>query len=197
MKKEEIIKSIEKIEKISEELVQTKEEIKDEQLERYFCKLEKTRMDMYDAARQRNLWLKFMDKKEPEFIDNEYKAEVENEILKIYIPEKIPTIKNGANYTQKRIMQNVSRVVRKYEELFYDKFTMVLIKIYDDGKIWDADNRNVKPIHDGLIYGKIIRDDNIYCTCYMVQGYYSDKPHAEVYVLPADEITRVINQKMR
>ncbi|MCI9040090.1 MAG: hypothetical protein HFJ29_09680 [Clostridia bacterium] len=197
MKKEEIIKSIEKIEKISEELVQTKEEIKDEQLERYFCKLEKTRMDMYHAARQRNLWLKFMDKKEPEFIDNEYKAEVENEILKIYIPEKIPTIKNGANYTQKRIMQNVSRVVRKYEELFYDKFTMVLIKIYDDGKIWDADNRNVKPIHDGLIYGKIIRDDNIYCTCYMVQGYYSDKPHAEVYVLPADEITRVINQKMR
>lgn len=197
MKKEEIIKSIEKIEKISEELVQTKEEIKDEQLERYFCKLEKKRIDMYDAARQRNLWLKFMDKKEPEFIDNEYKAEVENEILKIYIPEKIPTIKNGANYTQKRIMQNVSRVVRKYEELFYDKFTMVLIKIYDDGKIWDADNRNVKPIHDGLIYGKIIRDDNIYCTCYMVQGYYSDKPHAEVYVLPADEITRMINQKLR
>ncbi len=197
MKKEEIIKSIEKIEKISEELVQTKEEIKDEQLERYFCKLEKTRMDMYDAARQRNLWLKFMDKKEPEFIDDEYKAEVENEVLKIYIPEKIPPIKNGANYTQKRIMQNVSRIVRKYEELFCDKFTMVLIKIYDDGKIWDADNRNVKPIHDGLIHGKVIRDDNIYCTCYMVQGYYSDKPHAEVYVLPADEITRMINQKLR
>ena len=197
MKKEEIIKSIEKIEKISEELVQTKEEIKDEQLERYFCKLEKKRMDMYDAARQRNLWLKFMDKKEPEFIDDEYKAEVENEVLKIYIPEKIPPIKNGANYTQKRIMQNVSRIVRKYEELFCDKFTMVLIKIYDDGKIWDADNRNVKPIHDGLIHGKVIRDDNIYCTCYMVQGYYSDKPHAEVYVLPADEITRMINQKLR
>lgn len=152
---------------------------------------------MYDAARQRNLWLKFMDKKEPEFIDDEYKAEVENEVLKIYIPEKIPPIKNGANYTQKRIMQNVSRIVRKYEELFCDKFTMVLIKIYDDGKIWDADNRNVKPIHDGLIHGKVIRDDNIYCTCYMVQGYYSDKPHAEVYVLPADEITRMINQKLR
>ena len=197
MKKEEIIKSIEKIEKISEEFVQTKEEIKDEQLERYFCKLEKTRMDMYDAAKQRNLWIEFMDDKGTEFIDDHYKAEVENEILKIYIPERIPPIKKGANYTQKRIMQNVSRIVRKYEELFYDKFTMVLIKIYDDGKIWDADNRNVKPIHDGLIHGKIIRDDNIYCTCYMVQGYYSDKPHAEVYVLSADEITRMINQKLR
>ena len=197
MKKEEIIKSIERIGKISEELVQTKEEIKDDQLERYFCKLEKTRMDMYDAAKQRNLWIEFMDDKGTEFIDDHYKAEVENEILKIYIPERIPPIKKGANYTQKRIMQNVSRIVRKYEELFYDKFTMVLIKIYDDGKIWDADNRNVKPIHDGLIHGKIIRDDNIYCTCYMVQGYYSDKPHAEVYVLPADEITRMINQKLR
>ena len=197
MKKEEIIKSIERIGKISEELVQTKEEIKDDQLERYFCKLEKTRMDMYDATRQRNLWIEFMDDKGTEFIDDYYEAEVESEILKIYIPERIPPIKKGANYTQKRIMQNVSRVARKYEELFYNKFTMVLIKIYNDGKIWDADNRNVKPIHDGLIHGKVIRDDNIYCTCYMVQGYYSDKPHAEVYVLPADEITRMINQKLR
>ncbi len=29
------------------------------------------------------------------------------------------------------------------------------------------------------------------------KGYYSDKPHAEVYVLPADEITKIINQKLR
>ncbi len=125
---------------------------------------------MYDAARQRNLWIEFMDDKGTEFIDDYYKAEVDNYILKIYIPERIPPIKKGTNYIQKQIMQNVSRVVRKYEELFYDKFTMILIKIYDDGKIWDVDNRNVKPIHDGLIHRRVIIDDNIYCTCYMVQG---------------------------
>ena len=36
MKKEEIIESIEKIKDISEKLLKTKEEIKDEELEKYF-----------------------------------------------------------------------------------------------------------------------------------------------------------------
>ena len=74
---------------------------------------------------------------------------------------------------------------------------MTIIKIYDNTKIWDADNRNVKPIQDGLIHGKVIKDDNIYCSSYMVQGYYSDRPYAEVYVLPTDEITKIINKKIR
>lgn len=94
-------------------------------------------------------------------------------------------------------MYNISREVRQYQELFYDKCVMVIIKIYDDIKIWDTDNRNVKPIHDGLIHGRIIKDDNIYCSSYMVQGYYSDEPHTEVYVIAADEITNIINKKIR
>ena len=197
MKKEEIIESIEKIKDISEKLLKTKEEIKDEELEKYFYKLEKTRMDMYDAVRQRNMWLEFMDDKETAIIDYAYKAKVEDDILKIYIPEKIPSIKRGANYIQKQITYNVSKVTNKFKGMFYDKFVMVIIKIYDDMKIWDTDNRNVKPIHDGLIDGKVIKDDNIYCICYMVQGYHSDKPHTEVYVLSAEEITRIINKRIR
>ena len=189
MKKEEIIESIEKIKDISEKLLKAKEETKDEELEKYFYKLEKTRMDMYDAVIQRNMWLEFMDDKGTEFIDYDYKAKVEDDILKIYIPEKIPSIKRGANYIQKQITYNVSKVTNKFKGMFYDKFVMVIIKIYDDTKIWDTDNRNVKPIYDGLINGKVIKDDNIYCTCYMVQGYHSDKPHTEVYVLSAEEIT--------
>ena len=38
MKKEEIIESIEKIKDISEKLLKAKEEIKDEELEKYFYK---------------------------------------------------------------------------------------------------------------------------------------------------------------
>lgn len=197
MKKEEIIESIEKIKDISEKLLKTEEEIKDEELEKYFYKLEKTRMDMYDAVRQRNMWLEFMDDKGTEFIDYDYNAKLEDDILKIYIPEKIPSIKRGVNYIQKQITYNVSKVTNQYEGMFYDKFVMVIIKIYDDTKIWDTDNRNVKPIHDGLIDGKVIKDDNIYCTCYMVQGYHSDKPHTEVYVLSAEEIIRIINKRIR
>ncbi len=194
--KEEIIESIKKIEKISNELLQTKEEVKDEELERYFYRLEKTRMDMYDTVKQRNLWREFDDAETIDFIDEEYRVKLEDGILKIYIPETLPKIKQGVKYVQKRIMSNISWTVRKYEKLFYDKCVMVIIKIYDDAKIWDVDNRNVKPIHDGLIHGRIIKDDNIYCSCYMVQGYYSDKPHTEVYVVAAEKITSIIDKKL-
>lgn len=197
MMKEKIIKTIEKIGEATNKLLQTKEEITDEKLEEYFLKFEKNRMDMYDYVTQTNLWLDFMGEKGVKTINDKYKAVLEDDILKIYIPEKLPSIKKGINYVQKQITYNVSKVVKKYEGLFYDKFAMTIIKIYDDGKIWDADNRNVKPIQDGLIHGKVIRDDNIYCSCYMVQGYYSDKSHIEVYVIGADEITKIINQKLR
>ncbi len=102
MKKEEIIESIKKIEKISNEVVQTKEKIKDEELEKYFCKLEKVRMDMYEAVMQENLWREFIEDEVTEFIDYDYRTKVEDGILKINIPEKIPPIKKGANYTRKK-----------------------------------------------------------------------------------------------
>lgn len=102
MKKEEIIESIKKIEKISNELIQIKEKIKDEELERHFCKLEKVRMDMYDAVMQEDLWKDFIGDEVTDFIDYDYKAKLEDYILKIHIPEKIPPIKKGASYTRKK-----------------------------------------------------------------------------------------------
>ncbi len=101
MKREEIIESIKKIEKISNELLQAKEEVKDEELERYFYRLEKTRMDMYDAVMQENFWRDFMGDEVTEFIDYDYRAKLEDDILKLHIPEKIPPIKKGTNYTRK------------------------------------------------------------------------------------------------
>lgn len=113
MKREEIIESIKKIEKISNEVVQTKEKIKDEELERYFCKLEKERMDMYDAVMQENLWKDFMGDEVTDFIDYDYKAKLEDDILKIHIPEKIPPIKRGTNYTRKKNYQQYFKNSKK------------------------------------------------------------------------------------
>lgn len=56
---------------------------------------------MYDAVMQENLWRDFMGDEVTDFIDYDYKAKVEDDILKIYIPEKIPPIKKCANYTRK------------------------------------------------------------------------------------------------
>ena len=132
MKKDEIIKSIERIKELSSKLLQEKEEIKEDELERYFYKFEKIRMDMYDDVRQTNLWLDFMDVEGIEIIDSQYKSRLEDNILKIHIPEKVPSIKRGANYIQKQITYNVAKVVKQYEGLFYDNSVIAIIKIFDE-----------------------------------------------------------------
>ena len=83
MKKDEIIKSIERIKELSSKLLQEKEEIKEDELERYFYKFEKIRMDMYDDVRQTNLWLDFMDAEGIEIIDSQYKLVKHNYIRRL------------------------------------------------------------------------------------------------------------------
>lgn len=119
--------------------------------------------------------LDFTDK--IDLIDNRYKATVKNNVLCLYIPEKLPTLKNSSSYAHKQIILNIAEVTKPYEKLFFDKFVIVIIKIFDKVKVWDVDNRTVKPIQDGLVYGGIIKDDNLFNCSYMVQGFYSDSPH--------------------
>ena len=56
---QKILDSIGEIKQISNKLLKMKQEIKDEELERYFCKFEKARMNIYDAVEQKNLFIKF------------------------------------------------------------------------------------------------------------------------------------------
>ena len=91
---------------------------------------------------------------------------------------------------------NIAEITKQYDKLFFDKYVIVIIKIFEKRKVWDADNRTVKPIQDGLIHGGVIKDDNIFNCCYMVQGFYSDIPHIEVSVLEADKIINFIDSNL-
>ena len=170
MIKERIIKAISEIGDLSNMYLKNNKKREDEELEKFFCKFEQIRLDLYEGLRTENGFREYGEGKTINNVIYDYKAEFKNKILKIYIPERMPKINKGINYIQKQIMLNVARVVEKYKGVFYNKPIMVIVKIYDNIRIWDADNRNIKPIHDGLIYAKVIKDDNIYCTCYMVQN---------------------------
>ncbi len=163
------------------------------ELENFLYMLEKQRFEIYEQVRFYNK-LDFTDK--IGLIDNRYKATVKDSVLCLYIPEKLPTLKNNSSYAHKQIILNIAEVTNQYEKLFYDKFVIVVIKIFDKVKVWDTDNRTVKPIQDGLVYGGIIKDDNLFNCSYMVQGFYSDIPHIEVNVLKADKILKFIGKNL-
>lgn len=165
----------------------------DKKLERFLYALEKRRFEIYEQV-------KFLNDTYPEneihFINNEYKASLKDNVLSLYIPEKLPNLKNKSSYAHKQIILNIAEITKPYERLFYDRFVIVIVKIFEKRKVWDVDNRTIKPIQDGLIHGGVIRDDNLFNCCYMVQGFYSDIPHIEVSVLEADKIISFINNNL-
>lgn len=181
------------LQNLSESLSNVLEQPYNTDLEKFLYTLERQRFEIYEQIRFYNK-LDFTAK--IDFIDNRYKATVKNNVLYLYIPEKLPTLKNPSFYAHKQIILNIAEVTKQYEKLFFDKFVIVLIKIFDKMKVWDVDNRTVKPIQDGLVYGGIIKDDNLFNCSYMVQGFYSDIPHIEVNVLKADKILKFINKKL-
>ena len=181
------------LQNLSESLNNLLEKPYNKDLEKFLYMLEKQRFEIYEEVRFYNK-LDCTDK--IDLIDNKYKATVKNDVLCLYIPEKLPTLKNASSYAHKQIILNIAEVTKQYKKLFYDKFVIVIIKIFDKMKVWDVDNRTVKLIHDGLVYGRIIKDDNLFNCAYMVQGFYSYIRHIEVNVLKADKILKFINKNL-
>ena len=119
-----------------------------------------------------------------------YKTSYEDEILTITIPDKLPNLKYKPTYTQKIILKTIINSCKQYEGLFLDEFVVVFVKIFESTqKRWDADNRTIKPIQDGLVYAGVIRDDSIFNSCYMVRGTGTERDsYIEVRVAKADRI---------
>ena len=102
-------------------------------------------------------------------------------MLKIYVPEVMPSYKNLKTHNSKRILLNIAEVTKPFAEQFNGE-VFIYVRICDNILGWDVDNKYIKPIADGLILSKVIKDDNITKMSYAVKGEYSEIPHTEIYV---------------
>ena len=133
------------------------------------------------------------------YLNNRYKSTLENDILKIYIPEVIPKYKNINNYAYKNIMINVMEKTKEYKDLFNNELVFVFIKVVENQKNIDIDNKFIKPIVDGLVLSKVIADDNIANMFYGVIGTTDKKkhPYTEVYVFRGEKILKWIQNTIQ
>lgn len=152
----------------------------DLQLENFLRNFEKARYNILSEIKIYNKNVEFEYEK-IKTIDNEYKANLTDNILKIYVPEVMPSYKNLKTHTHKRILLNIAEITKKYENLFNNE-VCIYIKIFDNILGWDVDNKFIKPIADALILSKVIQDDNMTKMSYCVKGEFSDTPHTEIYV---------------
>lgn len=87
------------------------------QIENFLRNFEKTRYNILNEIKLYNKNVEFEYEK-LKTIDNEYKANFENGILKIYVPEVIPSYKNLKTHTHKRILLNVAEITKQYADIF-------------------------------------------------------------------------------
>lgn len=194
MQEDDFIEELKKLKSKMDFIINNKNLITSKHKETFLKELEKTRYNLFDNVKINN---KYVAEK-IEFINNNYKAEVKEGILKIRIPEVLPKFKNVSNFAYKNIMLNVSESCRIYENMFKDKLTFVLIIVHEKQDNMDIDNKYVKPIIDGLVISKIIQDDNINNMFYSVIGKNdTKKPYTEVFVMDADYLIEWIDSIKR
>lgn len=163
------------------------------QIERFLKSFEKSRYNILNEIKLYNSNVEYNYEK-IKTIDNEYSAELTDNILKIYIPEAMPSYKNLKTHAHKRILVNISEITKQFKNLF-DKQVCIYIKIFDNITTWDIDNRNIKPIADALISSEVIKDDNVNKMFYIAKGFNSDIPHTEIYVFESENLSNFLDKK--
>ena len=175
--------------KLNKELISLENEIQkiaqnkstnDLQMEAFLRNLEKRRYNILSEIKLYNKTVEYKTDKITN-ISDEYKAEIFENVLKIYIPEPMPSYRNLKTHAFKNIMLNLIEVTKPFRNMF-DNQVFVLIKIFDNIKGWDIDNKYIKPIFDSLVLNKVIEDDNIEKMFYCVVGEFSETPKTEVYI---------------
>lgn len=164
----------------------------DLQIENFLRNFEKTRYNILSEIKQYNKNVEFEYEK-IKTVDNEYNAELKDGILKIYVPEVLPSYKNLKTHTYKRILLNVAEITKPFENNF-DNEVFIYIKVFDKILGWDIDNKYVKPISDALILSNTIKDDNMTKMFYCAKGEYSENPHTEIYVFDSSDINNFLEK---
>lgn len=168
--------------------------INDLQVETFLKNLEKRRFNILREIELYNKTVEYISER-IKTISNDYKAEVNGDILKLYIPEPMPSYKNMKTHAFKNILLNLTELTKKYSQMFRGK-VFILIKVFDNIKGWDIDNKFIKPIFDSLILNNVIEDDNIEKMFYSVQGEFSNIPHTEVYITAQENTVNLIKNTL-
>ena len=193
----EILTELEDLRDETEFIINNQEIVENKHIENYLRSFERIRNNLFNKLKLSNKY-EVNEQDKITYLNDRYSATVENDILKIYIPEVIPKYKNINNYAYKNIMINVMDKTKEYKDLFNKELVFVFIKVVENQKNIDIDNKFIKPIVDGLVLSKVIADDNINNMFYGVLGTTNKKkkPYTEVYVFRGQKMLDFIKEQI-
>ena len=188
---EKIKKQLDNLNKQIENILNSNS-LADTKLESFLLNFEKVRYNLLNEIKIYNKNIEFEYEK-IKTIDNDYKAELKDNVLKIYVPETLPSFKNLKTHTYKRILLNVAEITKQFSGLFENE-VFLYIKVFDNIQGWDIDNKYVKPIADALIISGAIKDDNMSKMFYCCKGEFSEIPHTTIYVLDSKNMEQFLKK---
>lgn len=193
----EILTELEDLRDETEFIINNQEIVENKHVENYLRSFERIRNNLFNKIKLSNKY-EVNEQEKITYLNDRYSATVENDVLKIYIPEVIPKYKNINNYAYKNIMLNVMDKTKEYKDLFNKELVFVFIKVVENQKNIDIDNKFIKPIVDGLVLSKVIADDNINNMFYGVLGTTNKKkkPYTEVYVFRGQKMLDFIKEQI-
>ena len=112
-------KLIEELTKLEEETYKITQNryVTESQLEEYLKCLERRRYNILNKIKVYNSIVANENEK-VKTINDSYKADIYNNILRIYIPETMPTYKNLKTHAYKNILLNIIDKTKQFEEMF-------------------------------------------------------------------------------
>lgn len=102
----EILEELQDLQDETEFIINNKEIVENKHIENYLRSFERIRYNIFNKIKLKEKY-QIDENEKINYLNSRYKTEIENGILKIYIPEVIPKYKNISNYAYKNIMLNV------------------------------------------------------------------------------------------
>ena len=120
---------------------------------------------------------------------SKFESEYSDGILKIKIYELLPPVRTP--YNNRRLEKTCQTVAEKYKGLFENKEVIIRVQVSMPRDNWDIDNRDLRYIFNGFVYGKLITDDNIKFVSYMLEGINDKENYIKIFVSKKSNIKNV------
>ena len=120
---------------------------------------------------------------------SKFESEYSDGILKIKIYELLPPVRTP--YNNRRLEKTCQTVAEKYKGLFENKEVIIRVQVSMPRDNWDIDNRDLRYIFNGFVYGKLITDDNIKFVSYMLEGINDGENYIKIFVSEKSNIKNV------
>lgn len=116
------------------------------------------------------------DNVEVEILDN-------GKVVKLTVMDYPARLQSTKNEEKERWINNVMFALKNVKDKISFDRIFVFVKFYFPVSNVDVDNRDIKPIIDGIKYSRIVADDNYRYVSYGFNANFSDSPRTEIYII--------------